>query len=119
MNLLSLLASPSILYSIIAILASSTGGLLLKSCSSQTELTSLQYKYSQLQGENSRLLTNQAVIQSEIAKQAKELDLYNSLASRYKKELQYKYSVNTPPAPSCNFDFTFANSLLQKQGVHK
>lgn len=117
MNLLHLLGSPSILYSIIAVLFSSTGGLVIKSCSTSTELTTLQTKYNQLQDENVRLLTNQAVIQNELTKQSKQIELYNNLAGRYHKELEAKYTTPTPPPQPCNFDFTFANSLLYKQGT--
>lgn len=116
MNFLSLLVSPTLLYSLLAFLTTSTGTFVFKACSAQSELTTLQKKYSDLQEHNAQLITNQAVIQGELNKQAKEIELYNNLAGRYHKEIERKYTLPTPSKQPCEFDFSFANSLLLKQG---
>lgn len=117
---MSLLLSPQILYSIIAVIFSTAGYLGIRGCSQSDEINSLRAQLITAQQDLQRCTTNQAVIQAELAKQANEINRYNSLASRYKKELDTKYTIPPVlPQEPCKFDFSVANELLTKQGYRR
>lgn len=115
---MSLLLSPTLLYSLLAGAFTAFGYFGIQSYSKGKEIDELKSQLIVAQQDLNRCRTQQAVVQAEINKQASEISRYNSLAERYKKEAESKYQLQKTAQP-CEFDFSAVNSLLMLQGVRR
>lgn len=115
----NLVTNPSFLLGIITLTTGGLGTLGIKACSQTNEIQTLQQQLTETKQKLSEREINLAVIQADLARQSAEINKYNSLADRYRKELETKYEIPTASQQPCSYDFTLMNNLLSKQGTRR